>query len=72
MGGGCEGEIKTEGLCDVESTVFVAVGKKVKDSKSALLWALQRFSGKKICLLHVHEPAHSITPSKSITSFQAN
>ncbi|KAI8564841.1 hypothetical protein RHMOL_Rhmol03G0213700 [Rhododendron molle] len=61
MGGGCEGEIKTEGLCDVESTVFVAVGKKVKDSKSALLWALQRFSGKNICLLHVHEPAHSST-----------
>ncbi|PSS33060.1 U-box domain-containing protein [Actinidia chinensis var. chinensis] len=60
MGGG-EGEIEIEGLCDVENTIFVAVGNNVKESKSTLLWALQSFAGKKICLLHVHEPAHSVS-----------
>lgn len=68
MGGGDEGEIDTaEGLCDVENTVFVAVGSNVKESKSMLLWALQRFSGKKICLLHVHQPTYSISLSKSLS-----
>ncbi|GFY84183.1 U-box domain-containing protein kinase family protein [Actinidia rufa] len=60
MGGG-EGEIEIEGLCDVENTIFVAVGKNVKESKSTLLWALQSFAGKKISLLHVHEPARSVS-----------
>ena len=69
MGGGdCEGEIEIEGLCDVENTIFVAVGKNVKESKSTLLWALQSFAGKKICLLHVHEPAHSVSLSKFVIS----
>ncbi|XP_057476986.1 U-box domain-containing protein 32-like [Actinidia eriantha] len=56
-----EGETEMEGLCDVENTIFVAVGKNVKESKSTLLWALRSFAGKKICLLHVHEPAHSVS-----------
>ncbi|KAL7003436.1 hypothetical protein U1Q18_004592, partial [Sarracenia purpurea var. burkii] len=63
--GGGEGEI---GVCDVENTVFVAVGKNVKESKSTLFWALQSFAGKKICLLHVHDPAHSITLVNGKTS----
>ena len=67
MGGG-EGEIEIEGLCDVENTIFVAVGNNVKESKSTLLWALQSFAGKKICLLHVHEPARSVSLSKFVIS----
>ena len=67
MGSG-EGEIEMEGLCDVENTIFVAVGKNVKESKSTLLWALRSFSGKKICLLHVHEPAHSVSLGKFVNS----
>ncbi|XAR53649.1 Non-specific serine/threonine protein kinase [Bertholletia excelsa] len=56
MGGG-EEEIETEGVFDVENTIFVAVGKNVKEDRSTLLWALQSFSGKRICLLHVHQSA---------------
>ncbi|KAA8533710.1 hypothetical protein F0562_031227 [Nyssa sinensis] len=59
MGG--EGEIEAEGLLDVENTIFVAVGKNVKESKSTLLWTLHSFAGKKICLLHVRQPAHLVT-----------
>ncbi|XP_052202193.1 U-box domain-containing protein 32-like isoform X2 [Diospyros lotus] len=60
MGSG-EEEIGSWGLCDVENTIFVAVGKNVKESKSTLFWALQSFPGKIICLLHVHQPAHLVT-----------
>lgn len=49
--------IEIEGSCDVENTVFVAVGKNVKESKSTLLWALEYFAGRDLCLLHVHQPA---------------
>ena len=54
---GSEGVIGIEGSCDVENTIFVAVGKNVKESKSTLLWALEYFAGRKLCLLHVHHPA---------------
>ncbi|KAI3757651.1 hypothetical protein L6452_05194 [Arctium lappa] len=46
---------------DVEATIFVAVGKNVKESKSLILWTLQCFAGMKICLLHIHQPDHLIT-----------
>ncbi|KAF9687830.1 hypothetical protein SADUNF_Sadunf02G0133900 [Salix dunnii] len=36
------------------------VGKDVGESKSTLLWALQNFSMKKVCLVHVHQPAKMI------------
>ncbi|GMH08978.1 hypothetical protein Nepgr_010818 [Nepenthes gracilis] len=48
-------------LNDVENTVFVAVGKHVKESESTLLWAARSFPGKKICLLHVHQPTQLLT-----------
>ncbi|GAB2294024.1 hypothetical protein Dimus_028240 [Dionaea muscipula] len=48
-------------LNDVEDTVFVAVGKHVKESESTLLWAAHNFPGKKICLLHVHQPSNLLT-----------
>ncbi|CAN4085893.1 unnamed protein product [Withania somnifera] len=50
--------IKAEGICDVESTIFVAVGKDVKEGKSILSWALKSFTGRRICVLHVHQPNH--------------
>ncbi|CAN4087731.1 unnamed protein product [Withania somnifera] len=50
--------IKAEGVCDVENTIFVAVGKNVKEGKSILSWALKSFAGRRICLLHVHQPNH--------------
>ena len=50
---------------EVEDTLFVAVGKDVKESKSSLIWALQNSGGKKICLLHVHVPAQMIPLSES-------
>uniref|UniRef100_A0A6M2EAZ4 RING-type E3 ubiquitin transferase n=1 Tax=Populus davidiana TaxID=266767 RepID=A0A6M2EAZ4_9ROSI len=43
-----------------DDTVYVAVGKDVGESKSTLLWALQNFSIKKACLVHVHQPAKMI------------
>ncbi|PON44186.1 Mitogen-activated protein kinase kinase kinase [Trema orientale] len=46
-----------ERVFDVEETIFVAVGNRVDQSERALLWAVHRFSGKKICLLHVHKPS---------------
>lgn len=58
---------------EVEDVIFVAVGKDVKEGKSVLLWALKNSGGKKICILHVHEPAQRIpfmgtkAPAKSLT-----
>lgn len=50
-------EMEDERVFDVEETIFVAVGKHVQSSKSTLLWAVQNFAGKKICVLHVHQSA---------------
>ncbi|XP_050255359.1 U-box domain-containing protein 32 isoform X9 [Quercus robur] len=41
---------------DVEETIFVAVSKKVEESKTMLFWAIENFAGKRICVLHVHQP----------------
>lgn len=56
--------IKAEGICDVVNTIFVAVGKNVKEGKSVLSWALKSFAGRRICVLHVHQPNHLFSPSK--------
>ncbi|GAB2291010.1 hypothetical protein Dimus_025265 [Dionaea muscipula] len=45
----------------IEDKLFVAVGRKVSESKSSLLWALQNSGGNKVCLLHVHQPSHTIS-----------
>lgn len=57
MGG--EGDIKAQGYCDVEDTVYVAVGKNLEEGKSVLLSAVENFAGKSVCLLHVHRPNRS-------------
>lgn len=56
--------IEEEQLCNVDDTIFVAVGKNVKESKSTLMWVLRNFPGKKICVLHVHQPAQLVAFSK--------
>ncbi|OVA14018.1 Protein kinase domain [Macleaya cordata] len=47
-------------LLVMEEKMYVAVSRDVKESKSTLLWALQNSGGRKICLLHVHQPAQMI------------
>ncbi|XP_010508094.1 PREDICTED: U-box domain-containing protein 33 [Camelina sativa] len=44
----------------IEEKIFVAVDKHVAKSKSTLIWALQNTGGKKICLVHVHQPSQMI------------
>eukprot|EP00258_Populus_trichocarpa_P024766 XP_024440785.1 U-box domain-containing protein 33 isoform X4 [Populus trichocarpa] len=44
----------------IEEKIFVAVGKSVKECKSMLFWALQKSGGKRICIIHVHQPAQMI------------
>ncbi|XP_052193096.1 U-box domain-containing protein 33 isoform X2 [Diospyros lotus] len=44
----------------VVDKVYVAVGKDLNESKSTLLWALHKSEGRRICILHVHNPAQRI------------
>ncbi|KAJ9171387.1 hypothetical protein P3X46_014766 [Hevea brasiliensis] len=44
----------------LEEKIYVAVGKSFKENKSLLTWALQNSGGRKICIIHVHEPAQMI------------
>jgi len=48
-----------------EEIIYVAVGDIVKESILTIAWALQNSKGKKICLLHVLQPSHTIPLSKS-------
>ncbi|XP_056865018.1 U-box domain-containing protein 33-like [Raphanus sativus] len=47
----------------IEEKIFVAVDKHVAKSKSTLIWALQNTGGKKICVIHVHQPSQMIPVS---------
>lgn len=64
------GEMGKERLPDVKNTIFVAVGKNVKDSESTLAWVVQSFPGKMINILHVHRPtqAASFTGGKFLVN----
>ena len=48
----------------IEEKIFVAVGKSVKECKLMLFWALQNSGGKRICIIHVHQPSQMIPLSK--------
>ena len=50
----------------VEEKIYVAVCKDMKESKLNLVWALQNSGGKRICLVHVHQPAQMIPISNSL------
>ena len=52
-------EIENGPVGDVEDTIFVAVGKSVEKSKTTLFWAVQNFSGKRVCVLHVRQPENT-------------
>ncbi|XP_016505847.2 U-box domain-containing protein 32 [Nicotiana tabacum] len=64
------GVINAEGICDGENTVFVAVGKNVKEGKSILSWALKSFSVRRICILHVHPSNHLLSGKVSGTKLK--
>ncbi|KAM7508648.1 hypothetical protein LguiA_019101 [Lonicera macranthoides] len=44
----------------IEDKIYVAVGKDLKESEKTLAWALHNSGGRKICILHVHQPAQKI------------
>ena len=50
---------------DNQDMIYVAVGMDVKECKSIILWAVQNSGGKRICILHVHQPPQLIPFSKS-------
>ncbi|XWS46100.1 hypothetical protein CRYUN_Cryun14cG0034500 [Craigia yunnanensis] len=56
----------------IEDKIYVAVGKDVEKNKSILLWALQNSGGKRICLIHVHQPAKMIPLTDMGTKFPAS
>uniref|UniRef100_A0A7N2MCY9 RING-type E3 ubiquitin transferase n=1 Tax=Quercus lobata TaxID=97700 RepID=A0A7N2MCY9_QUELO len=59
-----------------EDMIYVAVGDIMKESILTLSWALRNSRGKKICLLHVHQPAQTIPmmgmrfPASSLDEYQ--
>ena len=59
-------EIENGPVGDVENTIFVAVGKSVEKSKTALFWAVKNFSGKRVCVLHVHQPENTYASGKFV------
>ena len=59
-------EIENGPVGDVENTIFVAVGKRVEKSKTALFWAVKNFSGKRVCVLHVHQPENTYASGKFV------
>ncbi|KAL0775685.1 hypothetical protein Bca101_040837 [Brassica carinata] len=47
--------------CQVlEEKPYVAVGREVWKNISNLMWALENSQGKKICILHIHQPSPTI------------
>lgn len=66
MGSAEEGEEEARVL-NVDETIFVAVGKDVKQSETTLLWAVKNFAGKNICLLHVHKPSRVLSLCEFLT-----
>ncbi|KAL8170590.1 hypothetical protein V2J09_022394 [Rumex salicifolius] len=58
--GWIKGEEEPPKASIVDDHMFVAVGKKVRENKSTVIWALQNSRGKKICILHVHTTSQMI------------
>ena len=62
------GDIVEEIAVGEEEMVYVSVSKNVKESESTLKWAVRNFHGKKLCILHVHQPSKKKPSSKQISS----
>ena len=61
------GEIVVEPVARViQDMIYVTVGTSLKESKSNLIWTLQNSGGKRVCIVHVHQPAQMIPMSKSV------
>ncbi|KAL6333902.1 hypothetical protein AAG906_039314 [Vitis piasezkii] len=58
-------EIKNGLIGDVENTIFVVVGKRVEKSKTTLFWVVKNFSGKRVCVLYVHQPEKTYASGKA-------
>lgn len=43
-----------------EEAIYVALGKEEKEAEVILTWALRNSGGRKIIILHVHQPAQKI------------
>lgn len=43
-----------------DDTIFVALGKNLKEGQTILMWTLHNLRGRKICICHVHQPAQTI------------
>lgn len=48
-----------------EDALYVALGKDVKESVTVLNWALNNSGGRKIYILHIHQPAQKIPMDSS-------
>ncbi|KAJ8450228.1 hypothetical protein Cgig2_033422 [Carnegiea gigantea] len=58
-----------EGETEVEERLYIAVDKRVSESKKNVIWSLQNSGGKGVCILHVHQPAQKIpTPMGYFTA----
>ncbi|XP_057980034.1 U-box domain-containing protein 33 isoform X1 [Malania oleifera] len=67
------GEITEEPVAQlIEEKIYVAVGKDLKESKLTLLSALHNSGGRRICILHVHQPAQLIPLSEFGTRLPAS
>ncbi|XP_047315765.1 U-box domain-containing protein 33-like [Impatiens glandulifera] len=45
---------------EMEEKLYVALGKELNDGKSTLSWALHHSGGRKICIIHIYQPAQRI------------
>lgn len=54
----CKGEIVGD---EVNEKIYIAVGKQWKACKSSVEWTIRNSKGKKLCLVHVHQPAQYIS-----------
>ena len=62
----CKGEIVGD---EVNEKIYIAVGKQWKACKSSVEWTIRNSKGKKLCLVHVHQPAQYISICWCLDSF---
>ncbi|XP_024175721.1 U-box domain-containing protein 33 isoform X1 [Rosa chinensis] len=69
---GSFGEIVVEPVARViQDMIYVTVGTPVKESKLNLIWTLHNSGGKRVCIVHVLQPAQMI-PTSLGTKFPAS
>lgn len=53
-----------------DDVVYMAVGNDVNECRLNLVYAIKHLGGRRICILHVHEPAKLIPFCKLADKFQ--